>query len=225
MDALESAKSGPVAEGSVGGGTGMNCYQFKGGSGTASRSVDCRQDAYTVGVFVQANFGRRHELVRGGTSGAAGVRRGQPDGSVLPTAGGRGRPSRWWPPMRHCYRTSAARWHGGLRSGWGAPAPSAHTSLATCSSLSPPVTPAPLPGSKTRPAQPTSATFGASALFPGGSLTPFYEAVVQATQEAVLNSVIVNEEMVGRGGHRSPALPRAQLKDLRAQHPRRAANH
>ena len=60
--AIEAARPGPVEEGSVGGGTGMNCYHFKGGSGTASRLVD----DYTVGVFVQANFGARRELVLAG---------------------------------------------------------------------------------------------------------------------------------------------------------------
>ena len=57
--ALSATSSGPVEEGSVGGGTGMNCYQFKGGSGTASRMVACAGTDYTVGVFVQANFGAR----------------------------------------------------------------------------------------------------------------------------------------------------------------------
>jgi D-aminopeptidase len=60
--ALEAAAGGGVEEGSVGGGTGMNCYGFKGGSGTASRLVDYRGAGYTVGAFVQANFGSRQEL-------------------------------------------------------------------------------------------------------------------------------------------------------------------
>ena len=60
--ALDAARGGPVEEGSVGGGTGMNCYDFKGGSGTASRRVG----EHTVGVFVQANFGDREELTIAG---------------------------------------------------------------------------------------------------------------------------------------------------------------
>ena len=55
-----------MEEGSVGGGTGMNCYQFKGGNGTASRLVDYAGTSYTVGVFLQANFGSREELTLGG---------------------------------------------------------------------------------------------------------------------------------------------------------------
>ena len=66
LDALESAASGPVEEGSVGGGTGMNCYEFKGGSGTASRLVPYAGTTFTTGVFVQANFGSRRELTLAG---------------------------------------------------------------------------------------------------------------------------------------------------------------
>jgi len=60
--ALESARGGLVAEGNVGGGTGMMCYEFKGGTGTSSRQVEVGGSAYTVGVLVQANFGLREDL-------------------------------------------------------------------------------------------------------------------------------------------------------------------
>jgi D-aminopeptidase len=60
--ALESASSGPVAEGNTGGGTGMICYEFKGGTGTASRQVEIAGKVYTVGVLVQANHGDRPHL-------------------------------------------------------------------------------------------------------------------------------------------------------------------
>jgi D-aminopeptidase len=60
--ALESAASGPLAEGNVGGGTGMICYEFKGGTGTASRRVEAGDQTYTVGVLVQANHGDREHL-------------------------------------------------------------------------------------------------------------------------------------------------------------------
>lgn len=60
--AIQNAASGPVAEGNTGGGTGMICYEFKGGTGTASRRVRVGSSAYTLGVLAQANFGRRDEL-------------------------------------------------------------------------------------------------------------------------------------------------------------------
>ncbi|WP_348631825.1 P1 family peptidase, partial [Mesorhizobium sp. M4B.F.Ca.ET.172.01.1.1] len=62
IEAIDNAAGGAIEEGSVGGGTGMNCYAFKGGSGSASRVVDYGHRSYTVGVFLQANFGSRQEL-------------------------------------------------------------------------------------------------------------------------------------------------------------------
>jgi D-aminopeptidase len=60
--ALDSAHGGPVEEGSVGGGTGMVCNEFKGGIGTSSRVLDAKDGGYTIGVLVQCNYGRRPEL-------------------------------------------------------------------------------------------------------------------------------------------------------------------
>lgn len=62
LEALDSARSGPVAEGNVGGGTGMVCNGFKGGTGTASRRLHAEAGGYTVGVLVQCNYGRAYQL-------------------------------------------------------------------------------------------------------------------------------------------------------------------
>ncbi len=62
LHALDTAHSGPVDEGNVGGGTGMICNEFKGGIGTASRVLDAKDGGYTVGVLVQCNYGRRDQL-------------------------------------------------------------------------------------------------------------------------------------------------------------------
>lgn len=62
-EALESAKTGPVTEGCVGGGTGMILHEFKGGIGTSSRIVEIHNKKYTVGVLIQGNYGRRQDLV------------------------------------------------------------------------------------------------------------------------------------------------------------------
>ncbi len=62
-EAILNAKSGAVEEGNVGGGTGMICFEFKGGIGTSSRIVECDCGSFTVGVLVQTNFGRRQDLV------------------------------------------------------------------------------------------------------------------------------------------------------------------
>ena len=60
--ALDSARAGPVQEGSVGGGTGMICNEFKGGIGTSSRTLTAKEGGYTVGVLVQCNYGEREQL-------------------------------------------------------------------------------------------------------------------------------------------------------------------
>jgi hypothetical protein len=78
LAALENAASGPVAEGNVGGGTGMRCYQFKGGIGTSSRKLTADRGGYTVGVLVQANFGRRDQLRIAGAPVGARQRRESP---------------------------------------------------------------------------------------------------------------------------------------------------
>src|SRR5688572_33265006 len=65
--ALDSAKTGAIAEGNVGGGTGMIAHGFKAGTGTASRVLDARQGGYTIGVLVQANYGSRHLFQVAGT--------------------------------------------------------------------------------------------------------------------------------------------------------------
>ena len=65
--AIDDARTGPVAEGNVGGGTGMVCFEFKGGTGTASRVLSAKHGGYTVGVLVQCNFGVRHLLRIAGT--------------------------------------------------------------------------------------------------------------------------------------------------------------
>lgn len=89
MRALDDAATGPVAEGSVGAGTGMISYGFKGGIGTASRRLAAADGGYTVGVLVNANHGRRPELTMGGVPvgrqyDAAGPRSGHP-GEELPS--------------------------------------------------------------------------------------------------------------------------------------------
>lgn len=66
VEAIESAEPGPVAEGNVGGGTGMVCYEFKCGIGTASRVVTTADGEFTVGALVQANYGRRDSLTVAG---------------------------------------------------------------------------------------------------------------------------------------------------------------
>src|SRR5437016_3892677 len=89
--ALDSARGGPVAEGNVGGGTGMICNQFKGGIGTASRRLPADRGGYTVGVLVQCNYGSRARLSVAGVPGGQGIAAplpcpGMPSAIALTTA-------------------------------------------------------------------------------------------------------------------------------------------
>jgi L-aminopeptidase/D-esterase-like protein len=78
FSALDTARSGPVEEGSTGGGTGMICYEYKGGIGTSSRVVSVTNENYTIGVLVQANYGRRRFLR------IAGLRMGEKLNEAMP---------------------------------------------------------------------------------------------------------------------------------------------
>src|SRR6266576_5806170 len=123
--ALDSARGGPVVEGSVGGGTGMVCNQFKGGIGTASRRLDPHDGGYTLGVLVQCNYGRRRYLR------IAGAPVGQEIADLVPC------------------RVPCS----GPRSAWAGWAGSRPTRRATSSSRSRRPTPAPpgIPGSRRFP--------------------------------------------------------------------------
>jgi D-aminopeptidase len=203
--AIEAARPGPVEEGSAGGGTGMNCYHFKAGSGTASRLVD----DYTVGVFVQANFGARRELVIAGVPLGDALADDDPmldwdraapgSGSVIALVATDA------PLFPHQCQALARRVTAGLaRTGTSGSHFSGDLFLA-CSIANP---------GAFRPDD--ARTMSGLEFVPWERLDPYYEAVVQATEEAVVNALVANEDMTGRDGHRSPALPRDRVQALLA---------
>lgn len=221
--ALDAARGGALAEGSVGGGTGMNCYGFKGGSGTSSRLVRFGATTYTVGVFMQANFGSRDELTVNG----------RPLGRLLDVEN----------PMENSdWFQRDLRAPAGAGSCITIVATDAPLSAAQCAGLARRV---PLGLARTGttgslfsgdiflafstgndgPSQ-TGFADDESALelhatqhLPWNRIDPLYAAVVYAVEEAVLNALLVNETMVGRDGHISPALPHDQLRALLPQEP------
>ncbi|HEY3955548.1 MAG TPA: P1 family peptidase [Streptosporangiaceae bacterium] len=228
VQALERARSGPIEEGSVGGGTGMNCYGFKGGSGTASRILDYAGRTCTVGVFLQANFGSRGELVLGGVPLGADLAADDPmsehfsvphgsgpHGSGPHGAGPHGAGSciaivaTDAPLFPHQLTAFARRVTTGLaRTGTAGSHFSGDLFLAF-SVANPGAFAPPLATLYTGPEHLDHLDF-----LPWGHLDPFYEAVVQATEEAVANALVANEEMTGRDGHRTPALPRDRVAEL-----------
>ena len=210
-EAIDAATDGLIAEGSVGGGTGMNCYAFKGGSGTASRRVSHGLDKYTVGAFVQANFGSRHELV------IAGV----PVGRRLADDN----------PMADAFEAMAQ----GAGSVIVLIATNAPLLPGQCKALARRV---PLGLARTGTAGSyfsgdlflafSTANKGAlNTGFPKGDpgyetlrfvpwnlVDGFYEAVVQTVEEAVVNALVAGETTIGRDDHRSPGLPIDKVLDL-----------
>ena len=220
MTTLDAATGGPVAEGSVGGGTGMNCYGFKGGSGTASRLVDHAGDPYVVAAFVQANFGSREELTiagvplghelgaddpmmesdwlevdrrRGGVSGAGSVI------VVIATDA---------PMLPHQCKALARRVPLGLaRTGTSGGHFSGDIFLAFSTANSGAL-------ASEIPLGPPSAdaAYHSMRFVPWGHIDTFYEAVVHSVEEAVVNALVANRHlpggaMIGRDGHRSPSMP------------------
>jgi D-aminopeptidase len=207
IEALDATRGGPIEEGSVGGGTGMNCYQFKGGSGTASRIVPLARP-YTVGVFVQANFGARRELVLAGVPLGAELASDNPMLDFRLAAPGAGSViavvATDAPLFPHQCQALARRVTAGLaRTGTSGSHFSGDLFLAFSTAN---------PGAF----RPTGLLSQLS-FIPWEHIDPLYEAVVQATEEAVVNALVANEEMTGRDGHRSPALPRARVTELFAR--------
>lgn len=216
--ALDAAAAGPVAEGNVGGGTGMNCYGFKGGTGTASRVVRSGEDSWTVGVLVQANFGSRKELRIAGralgresqapnpmeTSGwfereaGAGAVAVPGAGSVIVVVATDA------PLLPDQCRALARRVPLGLaRTGTTGSHFSGDIFLAF-STANEGALASRMAGDGIAVEQLSHVAWG--------SIDPFYEAVVQATEEAVCNALVAARDLTGRDGHESFALPHDEVR-------------
>ena len=200
FEALDSARGGPVREGNVGGGTGMVAHGFKGGIGTSSRRVG----AHIVGVLVQANYGTREQLMIAGVpvgreiSGAERMRGARPpadrDGSIIVVVATDA------PLLPHQLERLARRVPMGIaRLGSVASNGSGDIFIAF---------------STANPGAAAETGVTPLAWLPNGDLTPFFEATVQATEEAIVNALVAAETMVGINGNTVPALPTQQLRDV-----------
>ncbi|OLB15000.1 MAG: aminopeptidase [Gemmatimonadetes bacterium 13_2_20CM_70_9] len=211
--ALDSARGGPVAEGNVGGGTGMVCNQFKGGIGTASRRLETRDGGYTVGVLVQCNYGRRRPLR------IAGVPVGQELTDLTPCR----------EPCR------------GPRSGLPVAIPLDFGSIITVVATDAPLLPHQLKRVAKRAAlgvgrmgglagnssgdifiafstanQRASRDSGLAqvAMISNDQITPLFEATVQATEEAIINAMLAAQTMTGADDVTVYALPHDRLREI-----------
>ena len=200
--ALDSAAGGAIAEGSVGGGTGMVTYEFKGGTGTASRLITMKKGGspsgtYTVGAFVQANCGRRHQLT------IAGVPVGKeiPENAVFTKEAGSiiiiiATDA---PLLPHQLKRLARRASMGLaRTGSVSGNGSGDLFLAFSTAN---------PGAADA-AQPMRTI----QTMPNERMDALFTATVQATEEAIVNAMVANQPMTGRDDHHVDALPHDRLR-------------
>ena len=201
--ALDEASGGPVAEGNVGGGTGMICHEFKCGIGTASRRVVAGDHDYTLGALVQANYGTRETLRIAGVpvgkdipasdSGNAAAPHGDSgsiivvlatDAPLLPTQ-----------LKRVAKRAALALGRMGSFAGNG----SGDIFIAFSTANAAAFTGRPLVELQS---------------LGNDYLDPLFIAAVQATEEAIVNAMVAARDMRGQDGHFMPALPHDRLVEL-----------
>ena len=203
FQALEGAKSGPVAEGNHGGGTGMQCYGFKGGTGTASRKLDARAGGYTVGVLVQCNCGTRNQLM------VAGV----PVGHEIPQTSQRSATD--WPHevevgsiiivvatdapvLPHQLKRLARRATLGLaRTGSTSGNSSGDIFIAFSTANADAARPAGVADLK---------------MLPNNEMNDLFSATAEATEEAIINAMVGAETMTGANNQTAVALPHDGLR-------------
>jgi D-aminopeptidase len=202
--ALDSTHGGAIEEGSVGGGTGMICYEFKGGNGTASRKIDIKEKkdaparSFTVGVFVQANCGRRPQLT------IAGVLVGKEiPGEVYPKETGSiiiviATDA---PLLPHQLKRLARRASLGLARTGSVSGNGSGDLFLAFSTANPNV------------ANPDQLTHNVQTI-PNDLTDPIFTSVVQATEEAILNALVDNQDMTGRDNHRVDTLPHNRVREL-----------
>jgi D-aminopeptidase len=202
--ALDTAHSGKIEEGSLGGGTGMICYEFKGGNGTASRKIDIRvsKDAplrsFVVGVFLQANFGRRPQLTIAGIpvgSEIPGEVYRQENGSCIAVVATDA------PLLPNQLKRLARRVSLGLARTGTISANGSGDLFIAFSTANPNV------------ASPDQITYDVKTV-PNDLMDPLFAGVVQATEEAVVNALIDNYSMTGRDNHHVNALPHERMRQL-----------
>jgi L-aminopeptidase/D-esterase-like protein len=200
LEAISSAASGPVAEGNVGGGTGMTCYWFKCGTGTSSRRASIGTTEYTVGVLVQANFGRREDLVIAGVPVGKEiteldmVEAPQQDGSIIVIVGTDA-------PLSSSQLNLVARRAalGMGRTGTIGESGSGDIFLAFSTARS--------------DYDEATQTIAARSLSKA-SLDPVFRATVEATEEAIINALVAARDMEGINGNKAFGIPHDRLRDV-----------
>ena len=202
-EALETASSGPVAEGSVGGGTGMICCDFKAGIGTSSRKLAPALGGYTVGILVMNNFGHMRDLRVAGlpvgplleSKYSRYAKRFISYGSIIAVVATDA------PLSSHQLGRVAKRVALGIgRAGSIAAHGSGEIILAFSTANKIPRT--------------TQKMIYHMKILLDQRLNPLYEAAIEATEEAILNSLCMAREMEGANHNFAPALPLGEVKEM-----------
>ncbi len=214
--ALEGAAGGPVAEGSVGGGTGMKAFGFKAGIGTASRTVGQEHGGFTVGVLVQANHGRRERFAVDGVPVGRDIPREEltdadeaesDTGSIIAIVATDA-------PLlpQQCRRLAERAGLGVARGGGGGENSSGDIFLAFAT------------GNRGLRAEGDDGgpLLGQLQMLNDDHISELFWATIEATEEAVLNSMIAAETMTGRDGIRFQALPHDRLVEVMRRYGRLA---
>jgi D-aminopeptidase len=203
MAALDNAVTGPVAEGSVGGGTGMVCFEYKCGIGTASRIVTAAGDRYAVGVLVQSNFGLRDHLTVAGVPVGRHLRDNrvwsaeeepEESGSIIVVVATDA------PLLPHQLKRIARRASLGIGR-TGAIASNGSGDIVIAFST------ANIDAGRARQ----------DALIrslPNDDLDPLFEATVQATEEAIINSLVAGRDMNGNAGYHVSGIDHVALREV-----------
>jgi len=205
--AIEAARGGRIEEGSVGGGTGMRCYQWKAGSGTASRIVRIGDDAYCVGAFAQANFGRRYMCTLGGIPVGREFTVAQAPQATLESGSLIAIIATDAPLLPHQLRRLARRPAMAMARSGGV---SAHYSGDIFLAFSTANERAVLEAERVANVR----------YLPDQTLTPIFEAAIQAADEAIVNSFVGTAAMTGRDGHTVEGFPVAAAQALLRKHGR-----
>ncbi len=206
VEAIESASSGAVAEGNVGGGTGMRCLGFKCGIGTSSRAGLGAGD-YTVGVLVQANFGSARGLTvagvpvgmefareRGNDDGTDAAFGGDDVGSIIIVVATDA------PLLPHQLKRIVRRASLGVARTGGVAGNGSGDIFVAFSTAN----------ARAASAVPTTEV----RMLSNSQITPLFQGTVEATEEAIINAMIAAETMVGRDGNRSEAIPHGRLREI-----------
>lgn len=202
--AIEAAIDGPIEEGSVGGGTGMKSFDFKAGSGTASRRVQYGDTTYTVGAFVQSNFGKRDDLTvlgypLGKELSEPRMVEKTPNTELSSIIGIIATDA---PLLPHQLKRLARRAALGMGQTGGIGAHGSGDIFLAFSTANRDVL-----ATKEQAVQNVC-------FIPDTDLDFLFEGVIRSMEEAIINSMVANEDMEGRDGNFVPALPHSALKKL-----------